>query len=134
MTSRKSTRWNPGVRVRAVQPLRGFRLRLAFSDGSLREIDLDPYLHGPIFEPLREDRKLFRAVRIYPEGETIYWPNGADIAPETLYEESDLLQEQMDQNLKSGRRGLTGANPSLSPRAASERTSAARTRHARSRR
>ena len=53
-----------------------------------REIDLDPYLWGPVFEPLRADPKLFRAVRIYPQGETIYWPNGADIAPETLYEDS----------------------------------------------
>lgn len=86
--TRKSGKWTPGLRVRSVHPLRGFRLRLTFSNDSIREIDLDPFLWGPMFNALRVDPKLFRAVRIYPEGETIYWPNGADIAPETLYEES----------------------------------------------
>ena len=43
------------VRIRAVTPLSGFRVRLGFTDGSEREIDLQPYLRGPIFEPLRRD-------------------------------------------------------------------------------
>ncbi len=73
------------IGVRAVQPLGDFRVRLTFSDDTIREIDLDPYLRGPIFEPIRHDPQLFAAVHVDDEGDTITWPNGADIAPETLY-------------------------------------------------
>ncbi len=73
------------IGVRAVQPLTGFRVRLTFTDGAVREMDLKPYLRGPIFEPIRNDPQLFAAVQVDTEGDTITWPNGADIAPETLY-------------------------------------------------
>ena len=73
------------VGVRAVQPLIGFRVRLTFTDGVAREMDLEPYLRGPIFESIRNDPQLFAAVQVDEEGDTITWPNGADIAPETLY-------------------------------------------------
>jgi hypothetical protein len=38
-----------------------------------------------VFEPLA-DPAYFARVRLEPGAETISWPNGADIAPETLYE------------------------------------------------
>jgi len=72
-------------RVRAVNPLGGFTVRLAFSDGSEKVIDLAPYLRGPIFEPLVADPVLFRSVHVDPELGTIVWPNGADIDPDVLY-------------------------------------------------
>ena len=71
------------VRVRAVEPLEGFRVRLEFEDRTQKEIDLEPYLHGPIFEPIRSDPAVFRSVKI--EGGTIVWDNGADIDPDVLY-------------------------------------------------
>jgi hypothetical protein len=71
------------VRVRAVQPLEGFRVRLEFEDGTQKEIDLELYLHGPIFEPIRSDPAVFRSVKV--EGGTIAWDNGADIDPDVLY-------------------------------------------------
>ncbi|HNR32463.1 MAG TPA: DUF2442 domain-containing protein [Candidatus Hydrogenedentes bacterium] len=73
----------PRVRVAAVEPLRAFRVRITFEDETTREIDLDPYLHGPIFEPLRNDPALFRAVKV--RGGTVAWENGADIDPDVLY-------------------------------------------------
>ena len=73
------------IGVRAVQPLTGFRVRLTFTDGVVREMDLEPYLRGPIFESIRNDPQLFSAVQVDAEGDTITWPNGADIAPEMLY-------------------------------------------------
>jgi hypothetical protein len=74
------------VRVRSVEPLAGTRVRLAFTSGETRELDLAPYLRGPIFEPIRTSHKAFCAVRVDPELGTIVWPNGADIDPDVLYE------------------------------------------------
>jgi hypothetical protein len=74
------------IRIRSVEPLDRFRVRLGFTDGSSGEVDLEPYLRGPIFEPLVDDPNLFAAVRVDPECETIVWPNGADMDPDVLYE------------------------------------------------
>ena len=73
----------PRVRVRSVTPLAGLKALVAFDDNTQREIDLEPYLHGPVFEPIRSEPALFRAMKI--EGGTIAWPNGADIDPDVLY-------------------------------------------------
>lgn len=76
------------ARIKAVESLEDFKLRLKFSDGSEKEIDLDGELWGPIFEPLRNDPKLFRRVRVDEELGTIVWPNGADFDPDVLYGDS----------------------------------------------
>lgn len=73
----------PRVRVQAVQPLPGFVARVTFENGVVREIDLEPYLHGPIFAPIRSDRANFCAMQV--EGGTVAWANGADIDPDVLY-------------------------------------------------
>jgi len=72
------------VRIRGVEALGGFRVRLSLTDGSTREVDLGPYLNGPVFEPIRKDAALFRSVRVDEEFGTIVWPNGADIDPDVL--------------------------------------------------
>lgn len=71
------------VRVEKADPLDGFGMRIFFEDGTVKEIDLEKYLRGPIFEPVRKNRDIFQNVQI--EGGTIAWPNGADIDPDVLY-------------------------------------------------
>jgi Protein of unknown function (DUF2442) len=71
------------IRVETVEPLEGYVLRLGFSDGATREIDLEAELWGPVFEPLR-DREQFRRVTVDHELGTIVWPNGADMDPVVL--------------------------------------------------
>ena len=60
-----------------------FRIHLTFSDRSEATIDFRHWLDGPVFEPLK-DPSYFR--RFFIDGGTVVWPNGADIAPETLYD------------------------------------------------
>jgi Protein of unknown function (DUF2442) len=61
----------------------GFRIHLTFSDSLQCTVDFQGWLQGPVFEPLK-DRQYFQ--QFFVEGGTVVWPNGADIAPETLYE------------------------------------------------
>ena len=60
----------------------GYRIHLIFNDNSEKTIDFLPWLDGPVFEPLKH-LDYFR--RFFLDGGTVAWPNGADIAPETLY-------------------------------------------------
>ena len=64
----------------------GYRVWLRFDDGLSGEIDLEKELWGPVFEPLKDVAE-FAKVRFDPEADTIVWPNGADLAPEFLYDE-----------------------------------------------
>ncbi len=73
----------PRVRVRAVTPLVGFKALVVFDNNTQKDIDLEPYLHGPVFEPIRNDPAVFCSMMI--AGGTIAWPNGADIDPDVLY-------------------------------------------------
>jgi hypothetical protein len=65
-----------------------------FDDGVQGTVDFADWLVGPVFEPLK-DRDY--CARFCLEGGTVAWPNGADIAPETLHERA-----------KGGRGGLAG--------------------------
>lgn len=60
-------------------------LNLTFNNGSHKVVDARPLLTGPIFEPLL-DPTYFALAKLDPVCGTVVWPNGADIAPEALYE------------------------------------------------
>jgi hypothetical protein len=60
------------------------RLWLSFSDGTRAEVDVEPLLSGPVFEPLREPSYFARA-NLDPVCGTVVWPNGADFSPEALH-------------------------------------------------
>jgi hypothetical protein len=62
---------------------KGFRIHLTFNDGTDASVDFESWLLGPVFEPLKR-AAYFR--KFFIDGGTVVWPNGADIAPETLYE------------------------------------------------
>ncbi len=71
--------------ITSVQYLKDYELRLYFNDGSSGVIDLKDYLNKPIFEPLK-DVEYFKRFKL--GSWTIAWDNGADFAPEFLYEQS----------------------------------------------
>jgi hypothetical protein len=70
--------------VTGVEVVGPYRLRLAFDDGTVGEIDFAAREWRGVFEPLR-DPDYFARVTVDPEGGTIAWPNGVDMAPEPLY-------------------------------------------------
>lgn len=72
------------LHILRVRPLRGYWLRVEFSDGVVKDVDLSNELYGEVFEPLRSPA-LFAHAAINDETSTIEWPNGADFAPEFLY-------------------------------------------------
>ena len=72
-------------RVMEAQHVRDYVVRVRFQDGTEGEVDLEPQLYGEVFDPLR-DLEYFLRFRVDPELHTMTWPNGADFAPEFLYE------------------------------------------------
>ena len=65
-----------------------YRIWLKFADGVEGVIDLESELWGEVFEPLKEKAR-FATFSLDKELETIVWPNGADFAPEFLYQKSN---------------------------------------------
>jgi hypothetical protein len=73
------------LHIERATPLKGYEIRVKFTNGVVKDVDLGRELHGEVFEPLREP-EFFKQVRVNEETMTIEWPNGADFAPEFLYE------------------------------------------------
>jgi hypothetical protein len=64
------------------------RLAVEFADGTSGEADLSAFLSsdrvsGTVFEPLR-DPSVFGQARL--ELGAVTWPNGADLAPDAMYD------------------------------------------------
>jgi tRNA U34 5-methylaminomethyl-2-thiouridine-forming methyltransferase MnmC len=71
-------------RVIAVKTEADWKLDVTFSDGTRGIISMKDRLFGPVFEPLK-DPTLFSQAAVDEFG-AVYWPNGADLAPDALYE------------------------------------------------
>jgi hypothetical protein len=72
-------------RVTSVEALPGYVLRLEFADGTRGTVCVADDLDGPVFESLRDERE-FAKVRVDEFG-AVCWPNGADMAPDALYDD-----------------------------------------------
>ena len=72
-------------RVTEAEYVRDYIVHVRFADGVEGDIDLENELEGEVFEPLK-DPAYFRKLAVHPELHTLTWPNGADFAPEFLYE------------------------------------------------
>jgi hypothetical protein len=68
----------------------GYRIQVRFSNGEEGVVDLTEALWGPVFEPLKDLAK-FKRFRVSDLFHTITWENGADLAPEYIY---DRMVEQ----------------------------------------
>ena len=82
----------PHWKVQKVEYFAEYKLVISFADGTRKLIDLKEELWGDIFEPLK-DVEYFKIV--YADGTSIAWNNGADFAPEFLYENSKEFIEEI---------------------------------------
>jgi hypothetical protein len=83
------------IHLTQVKVVGSYSLELTFEDGKRKRVNLRRELYGPIFEPLR-DPAYFAQARLDLDSRTVSWPNGADFAPDFLYElepESTLPNE-----------------------------------------
>lgn len=71
------------LRVVDVDYIRNYEILVTFNNGIRKKVDLEPYLTGEVFGELLDKDKFIQygLTRV-----TIEWANGADLAPEFLYE------------------------------------------------
>ena len=84
----KSNPWSKNAVIPKVIEVRyehDYVVHLRFADGTEGDVDLHEELYGEMFEPL-VNLEEFAKVTVHSEFHTLCWPNGADIAPEFLYE------------------------------------------------
>jgi hypothetical protein len=74
------------MRVKAVEYIEGYKLKLIFSDKTVKIVDLQNMIKKSrgIFLPLK-DVEYFKKVTLDNCQLSICWPNGADICPDVLY-------------------------------------------------
>lgn len=76
------------TKVIEAKPNRDLTLDIRFSDGTLRRFDAKPYLDKGIFFELKDIDYFMNCSVSYG---TVIWKNKQDFAPETLYQESELI-------------------------------------------
>lgn len=74
------------IKIERVEPREGSWLRISFSDGAVKDVDVANVLaHGGVFAAIRDRRELFEQVRVNPDTQTIEWPGEVDLDPDVLY-------------------------------------------------
>ena len=73
------------VHITSVEPLEERWVRLWFTDGAIKDVNLAPVLRRGVLAPIGKDRALFERVRVNSESGTIEWPGDIDLDPVVLY-------------------------------------------------
>ncbi|MCL2165419.1 MAG: DUF2442 domain-containing protein [Oscillospiraceae bacterium] len=74
-------------KIVAVEPLPDYKLKLFYETGEKRLFVASTYIRGSWYGRLK-DESYFKTVRVLPDGAGVEWPEGQDIAPHELYDES----------------------------------------------
>ena len=73
------------IHVTKVEVVGPYSLDLTFDNGSRKRVNLQHELYGEVFQPLR-DPAYFAQAYLDPDSRTVAWPNGADLAPDFLFQ------------------------------------------------
>ncbi len=76
-------------KIIAAKHVQGFVIHLRFADGTEGDVDFEGELDGEVFRPLK-DAAFFKKFVLHPDLHTLTWPNGADFAPEFLYDKIQI--------------------------------------------
>ena len=76
----------PDYTITCAKVIGSHKLQLTFFDGTVGVVDFNAEDWTGIFAPLA-DPAYFATVSIDPEMGTVVWPNGADMAPDALYDD-----------------------------------------------
>lgn len=79
------------LEVLEAEYLRDYLVKVTFNTGEIKLVDLKESLQGPVFEPLK-DMNFFRQFTIHFN--TLEWQNGADFAPEYLFQLGKTINSQ----------------------------------------
>jgi len=80
------------LHVKEARYEKDYMIWIRFNNGAEGVVDLSNELEGEIFEPLKDIEK-FKDFKVDPLLETIVWKNGADLAPEFLYENLKVFSQ-----------------------------------------
>ena len=72
------------LKVQRAKYLDDYKIYCLFSNSIEKIVDLKDELHGEMFKPLK-DKNIFKQFRVDKLLKTVIWPNGADLAPYSLY-------------------------------------------------
>lgn len=67
--------------------INGFVIATYFNDGTEKFIDVSQWFKGPVFNSLKNPMFF---PKFFIDGGTLAWPNGVDIAPEALFQATDI--------------------------------------------
>jgi hypothetical protein len=73
------------IRIVSVEPLPGYRLKVAFSDGLSGVFAVEPERRSGVFLKLL-DPQVFNAVTVNTDFGCVEWPGGIDLCPETMHQ------------------------------------------------
>ena len=81
------------IEIKKAEYISEYKIRLWFNNGAVKDVDLSDSLKGNVFVPL-QDKEYFKRFTI--RFNTIEWENGADFAPEYLYEKGVTVYEPQE--------------------------------------
>ena len=79
------------IEVKQAEYIQDYTIKVYFTNNCIKKINLKNHLNGEIFQPLK-NIDFFKKFTIPLN--TIEWSNGADFAPEFLYEIGQEISEQ----------------------------------------
>lgn len=72
------------IYVKDAEYVDDYKIKIRFTNGETKTVDLEEHMTGEIFEPLK-NKSYFKTFTVNKDTETIEWDNGADLAPIFLY-------------------------------------------------